>query len=141
MDSPLSQLPPSINRVAHFVNVLFNRFYWEFMHQTYFQNIVKKKILNILDKLPQTYFISPPVLTNFELGKNPLKFTNVRQPFYDNKGLWLYFDVTYRGGIHLKCTTQIDLIKLKETAREMNAKKKEESKSNLQRNTASSDEK
>ena len=54
------------------------------------------------------------ILSNVNLGSTVPSFHRVSEPVWNGRGIWLYFDITYRGGITMTIETKVNLMKLRQ---------------------------
>ncbi|CAG9530661.1 unnamed protein product [Cercopithifilaria johnstoni] len=96
------------------VNALVARIFYDFCHDTYWCKQVQDKIQSKLATLHLPYFIETLELPNLDLGTTPPEIVSVHSPILDDWGLWVDFELKYRGKIHLTLETKVNLMRLKE---------------------------
>uniref|UniRef100_A0AAF5RW06 SMP-LTD domain-containing protein n=1 Tax=Wuchereria bancrofti TaxID=6293 RepID=A0AAF5RW06_WUCBA len=96
------------------VNALAARIFYDFCRDSYWCKQVQNKIQSKLATLNLPYFIETLELSNLDLGTTPPEIVAVHSPVLDHWGLWIDFELKYRGGIHLTLETKVNLMKLKE---------------------------
>ncbi|VDN82546.1 unnamed protein product [Brugia pahangi] len=112
------------------VNALAARIFYDFCRDAYWCKQVQNKIQSKLATLngfvlhvrlnsfavcfQLPYFIETLELSNLDLGTTPPEIVAVHSPVLDDWGLWIDFELKYRGKIHLTLETKVNLMKLKE---------------------------
>ncbi|VDK74434.1 unnamed protein product [Litomosoides sigmodontis] len=96
------------------VNALAARIFYDFCRNAYWCEQVQDKIQSKLATLHLPYFIETLELSNLDLGTTPPEIIAVHSPILDDWGLWIDFELKYRGKIHLTLETKVNLMRLKE---------------------------
>ncbi|EFO23264.2 hypothetical protein LOAG_05221 [Loa loa] len=96
------------------VNALTARIFYDFCRDAYWCKKVQDKIQSKLATLNLPYFIEILELSNLDFGTAPPEIVAVHSPILDDWGLWIDFELKYRGRIHLTLETKVNLMKLKE---------------------------
>uniref|UniRef100_A0A915PNS3 SMP-LTD domain-containing protein n=1 Tax=Setaria digitata TaxID=48799 RepID=A0A915PNS3_9BILA len=95
------------------VNALAARIFYDFCRDVYWCKQVQDKIQSKLATLHLPYFIETLELSNLDFGTTPPEIIAVHSPILDDWGLWIDFELKYRGRIHLTLETKVNLMKLK----------------------------
>uniref|UniRef100_A0A8R1TK17 SMP-LTD domain-containing protein n=1 Tax=Onchocerca volvulus TaxID=6282 RepID=A0A8R1TK17_ONCVO len=96
------------------VNALAARIFYDFCRDAYWCKQVQDKIQSKLATLHLPYFIETLELSKLDLGTTPPEIVALHSPILDDWGLWIDFELKYRGKIHLTLETKVNLMRLKE---------------------------
>ncbi|VBB28035.1 unnamed protein product [Acanthocheilonema viteae] len=96
------------------VNALAARIFYDFCRDAYWCKQVQDKIQSKLATLHLPYFIETLELSSLDLGTTSPEVVAVHSPVLDDWGLWIDFELKYRGKIHLTLETKVNLMRLKE---------------------------
>ncbi|XP_022108392.1 testis-expressed protein 2-like isoform X2 [Acanthaster planci] len=115
--SPARRQPkPEINSLGappvDWINALVGRFFWDFLREESWADLVKKKLQKKLSKLKVPYFIEELKITDIDLGLNAPQLRRVSKPYLDGRGLWVDMDMAYGGSCMLSMTTKVNLWRL-----------------------------
>ncbi|XP_078033842.1 uncharacterized protein LOC144468315 isoform X2 [Augochlora pura] len=78
---------------------------------TLIQDKIQRKLSSI--KLP--YFMKCLLVSEVAIGQGSPIIRNVTKPVTNERGLWLDFDITYKGSLTMTVETKLNLMKLKRT--------------------------
>lgn len=67
-------------------------------------------------RLQLPYFIEDIVISDLSFGKSAPVIHRITTPSMDERGLWVYMDLTYEGLISMALVTKLNLMKLKQQA-------------------------
>lgn len=96
-----------------FMNTFLIRTFADFFNRTEYITQIKNKIQNKLNKISVPYFMESLVITDLNLGSVIPLIKEVSEPWHDEKGLWVHFNIDYSGGIQMSLATKLNLMKLK----------------------------
>ncbi|MES1904283.1 MAG: Tabersonine 6,7-epoxidase isoform 2, partial [Paramarteilia canceri] len=113
LDGAGVSLPPLMSSCSFFFNIAINRFFWEMTHQHFFKDFFMQKIQRIIEKTIDGLqdLLTDMKLNSLDFSDCPIVCKGVRQPFIDNKGLWLTFDISYKGEISVGISFTAELKK------------------------------
>uniref|UniRef100_F1KTN2 Testis-expressed sequence 2 protein n=2 Tax=Ascaris TaxID=6251 RepID=F1KTN2_ASCSU len=105
-------------------NAVAARIFYDFCRDAYWVRQVQEKIQSKLATIHLPYFIETLELSSLDLGTATPQIVSVYPPILDDWGLWIDFELKYRGGIHLVLETRVNLMKLKSGQRRVEAERK-----------------
>ncbi|XP_038068634.1 testis-expressed protein 2-like [Patiria miniata] len=115
--SPARRQPkPEVNgpgtSPVDWVNAVVGRFFWDFLREESWANLVQTKLQKKLSKLKVPYFIEELKITDIDLGVNSPQLRRVSRPRLDDRGLWVDLDMVYGGSCMVSMTTKVNLWRL-----------------------------
>ena len=99
----------------NFMNTFLIRVFADFFTHQHWISLIKHKIQNKLTKINVPYFMEELRILDLDLGSVIPLIKQVSEPWYDEKGLWVHFEIDYSGGLQMSLTTKLNLMKLKST--------------------------
>ncbi|XP_069511100.1 testis-expressed protein 2 [Ambystoma mexicanum] len=94
------------------VNALLGRMFWDFLGETYWSDLVSRKIQMKLSKIKLPYFMNELTLTELDMGVSMPKILQAFKPIVDHRGLWVDLDISYNGSFLMTLETKMNLTKL-----------------------------
>ncbi|CAI4232957.1 unnamed protein product [Auanema sp. JU1783] len=94
------------------INALGARIFFDFSRDKFWENAVKQKIQSKLATIHLPYFIETLSLSELDLGGAAPRIVGVYAPKMNEWGLWVDFEMKYKGRIRLVLQTSVNLLKL-----------------------------
>ncbi|XP_076584306.1 testis-expressed protein 2-like isoform X1 [Chaetodon auriga] len=94
------------------VNAALGRVFWDFLSESYWAELVSKKIQMKLSKIRLPYFMNELTLTELDMGSATPRILGASKPSIDYRGLWFDLEITYSGSFLMTLETKMNLIRL-----------------------------
>uniref|UniRef100_A0A8C7XL87 Testis expressed 2 n=1 Tax=Oryzias sinensis TaxID=183150 RepID=A0A8C7XL87_9TELE len=94
------------------VNAFLGRIFWDFLRESYWADVVSKKIQMKLSKIRLPYVMNELTLTELDMGFSIPKILRASKPSVDHKGLWFDLEISYRGSFLMTLETKLNLARL-----------------------------
>lgn len=107
---PQEQSGPELVMVA---NLIASRVFYDFCRDQYWCKAVQNKIQTKLATIHLPYFIDTLELSGFDIGTAIPKINKIYQPYVDEWGVWVDFELNYTGCIKLALETRVNLMRIK----------------------------
>lgn len=95
------------------LNALIGRVFYDFLTKKFWSEVVAERIQRKLSVIKVPFFMEELKLKDINLGLNLPILHRMSRPIMDNRGLWVDFDVTYKGTFQMTLETKLNLLKLK----------------------------
>jgi hypothetical protein len=100
----------------NFMNTFLIRVFADFFTHKHWISLIKNKIQNKLGKIKVPYFMEELRIVDLDLGSVIPLIKQVSEPWYDERGLWVHFEIDYSGGLQMSLSTKLNLMKLKSSS-------------------------
>ncbi|CAJ0963423.1 unnamed protein product, partial [Mesorhabditis belari] len=104
--------PENNSELVSSVHAIASRIFFDFCRDKYWSKCVKEKIQAKISTVHLPYFIEKLELSELDLGTNTPSIVGVYSPKMDEWGLWVDFELRYKGSIRLVLQTSVNLLKL-----------------------------
>ncbi|XP_072167729.1 testis-expressed protein 2-like isoform X1 [Diadema setosum] len=94
------------------LNAFVGRFFWDFLREEQWAEIVQAKLQKKLSKLKIPHFMDALTITETDLGLNAPTVRRVSRPTVDSRGMWMDVEIHYGGSCWMTLTTKFNLWKL-----------------------------
>uniref|UniRef100_A0A3Q4AYB7 SMP-LTD domain-containing protein n=1 Tax=Mola mola TaxID=94237 RepID=A0A3Q4AYB7_MOLML len=94
------------------LNAFLGRIFWDFLGETYWANVVSKKIQMKLSKIRLPYVMNELTLTELDMGFSIPKILHASAPSVDHQGLWFDLEISYTGSFQMTLETKMNLARL-----------------------------
>ncbi|CAJ0581593.1 unnamed protein product, partial [Mesorhabditis spiculigera] len=116
--------PESNSELVSSVHALASRIFFDFCRDKYWTKCIKEKIQAKISTVHLPYFIEKLELSELDLGTNTPSIVGVYSPKMDEWGLWVDFELRYKGCIRLVLQTSVNLMKLQSGQHQAEAQRK-----------------
>jgi hypothetical protein len=100
----------------NFMNTFLIRAFADFFTHKQWISLIKNKIQNKLTKIKVPYFMEELRILDLDMGSVIPLIKQVSEPWYDERGLWVHFEIDYSGGLQMSLSTKLNLMKLKSSS-------------------------
>jgi cytoplasmic polyadenylation element-binding protein len=96
-----------------FLNTFLIRAFADFFTHKHWLSKIENKLQNKLNKIQVPYFMEELEVVGLDAGCMIPLIKSAGEPWYDEKGLWVYLDIDYSGGLQISLSTKLNIMKLK----------------------------
>nr|XP_054762947.1 testis-expressed protein 2-like [Lytechinus pictus] len=109
-----SSIPGAISNDAPvaWVNAVIGRFFWDFLREQQWADLIQTKLQKKLSKLKIPHFMEALTITETDLGLNAPTIRKASKPIVDSRGMWIDLEMHYGGSCWMTLTTKFNLWKL-----------------------------
>ncbi|CAD5212419.1 unnamed protein product [Bursaphelenchus okinawaensis] len=95
-------------------NLIASRVFYDFCRDDYWCKQVQNKIQTKLATIHLPYFIETLEVSSFDIGTAIPRIDRIYKPYVDEWGVWVDFDIDYKGCIKLALETRVNLMRIKQ---------------------------
>ncbi|XP_030847627.1 testis-expressed protein 2 isoform X1 [Strongylocentrotus purpuratus] len=110
----MSSIPGAISNDAPvaWVNAFIGRFFWDFLREQQWADLIQTKLQKKLSKLKIPHFMEALTITGTDLGLNAPTIRKASKPTVDSRGMWVDLEMHYGGSCWMTLSTKFNLWKL-----------------------------
>ncbi|CAD5216744.1 unnamed protein product [Bursaphelenchus xylophilus] len=94
-------------------NLIASRVFYDFCRDEYWCKQVQNKIQTKLATIHLPYFIETLELSSFDIGTAIPRIERIYKPYVDEWGVWVDYEICYKGCIKLALETRVNLMRIK----------------------------